>query len=352
MIERRRVASGGATPLSVTVIVPFHRGLDQLERCLSAMKPCPPRTEVIVAADGAVDCCDEVANRLGARVVHLIERRGPAAARNRAAATSQSDLLIFVDADVVASSDSLHAMAGEFARNPDVAVMFGTYDHAPAAPNFVSQYKNLAHAYGHMSSGRMAQSFWAGFGGIRRDVFNAIGGFDEAFTRPSIEDIELGDRLIAAGHKVVVDRRLHACHLKQWTFWSMVKSDLRDRGIPWTRLILRSRRFHNTLNIDTKSRFSVVFAWLGLTAAVLGFVDARLWIAATIALLTLGVLNRSLYRFFLRERGFSFAVRAVGLHFLYHLYNGIAFAVGAALHYRDQAVARRRMPNAKQVVQS
>ena len=43
-------------------------------------------------------------------------------------------------------------------------------------------------------------TFWTGLGAVRRDAFLAVGGFDGArYPHPSIEDIELGRRLFAAG---------------------------------------------------------------------------------------------------------------------------------------------------------
>ena len=63
--ERRRAGTPvTATPLSVSVIVPFHANLHQLDRCLASLLPLPPRTEVIVAADRAPKECEDVALRM------------------------------------------------------------------------------------------------------------------------------------------------------------------------------------------------------------------------------------------------------------------------------------------------
>jgi GT2 family glycosyltransferase len=196
VIDRRRVVSAEPTvaPLSVSVVVLFHANLHQLSRCLASLQPLPPRTEIIVAADRATRECDRVVFRHGARVIHAAAPGGPAAARNQAAAQSRSDVLIFIDADVVVPSSALHAMVREFAANLTIGALFGSYDEHPGWNNFFSQYKNLECAYAHRSSGRVARSFWAGFGGMRAEVFHSVGGFDEEFTRPCIEDIDLGDR--------------------------------------------------------------------------------------------------------------------------------------------------------------
>ena len=335
--RRRTISADEATPLSIAVIVPFHANLHQLNRCLASLMPLPPRTELIVAADRAPQESERVSWRHGARVVRVTGPGGPAAARNQAALQSRSDVLIFIDADVVVPSAALHAMAREFATNPAMAAVFGTYDDDPGCKNFFSQYKNLAHAYVHRSSGRLARSFWAGFGGIRTDVFHSVGQFDERFTRPCIEDIELGDRVSSAGHRVLIDRRLHACHLKRWTFRSMLASDVWDRGVPWTQLILKSRRVQG-LNLGVGPGVSVALCYLALLCVALAYWQPRLLAVAGIATGTVLFLNRRLYTFFYKRRGSWFASRAALMNLLYHVYNGFSFALGAALFYTNRQV--------------
>src|SRR5262249_20071427 len=63
------------------------------------------------------------------------------------------------------------------------------------------------------------------------------------------------------------DPELSVKHLKKWTFWGLVKSDVFDRGVPWTELILRDRHMPNDLNLQLSQRVSValVFVLLGLS---------------------------------------------------------------------------------------
>lgn len=69
---------GPRRSVRLSVVVPFHRNLDQLRRCLSALKASalalPAGAELadfIVAADGAVDAPGGVADEAGARVVPI-----------------------------------------------------------------------------------------------------------------------------------------------------------------------------------------------------------------------------------------------------------------------------------------
>jgi hypothetical protein len=47
-------------------------------------------------------------------------------------------------------------------------------------------------------------------------------------------------------------------------------------------------------------------------------------------------LNARLYRFFLKKRGFRFAIQSLIAHWLYFLYSGVAFAIGMARYAINQ----------------
>ena len=98
----------------------------------------------------------------------------------------------------VCTSDTLALFADAFVRDATLDAIVGSYDETPACPNFISQYKNLFHYYVHQNSCGEIQTFWSGCGAVKRDVFLAIGGFEERYQRPSAEDIELGIRMTAA----------------------------------------------------------------------------------------------------------------------------------------------------------
>lgn len=291
-----------------------------------------------MVADGAREDCVAIAASVGALLVVRPESAGPAAARNQGAAVARGEILVFIDADVVVSKTCLQELDSMFSKRPEASAIFGAYDETPDATNFISQYKNLAHSYIHQRANIVAQTFWGGFGAVRADAFAAAGGFDERFARPSVEDIDLGYRLTAAGHLVLLDHRLRVQHLKRWTFTSLLVADVRDRGIPWTQLILSSGRVHNDLNIRNAYRISVVLAYLMVAAAAAAVVDVRAALALPPLMAVLSALNWRFYRFFGKRRGAWFALRVVPLHFLYHLYNGLSFLVGTTLYLTTRFV--------------
>lgn len=189
-----------------------------------------------------------------------------------------------------------------------------------------SQFRNLLHHFVHQNGQAEASTFWAGCGAIRRSVFEQIGGFDEKqYPRASIEDIELGYRLRRAGHRILLDKALQGTHLKQWTLFSFIRTDIVSRAIPWSRLILETRVTPNDLNLKWDQRASFVLAAVACVFLALALFRSELIAISAGAFLAVIVLNRRIYLFFLRQRGLPFAVACIPLHILYYLYSGFSY---------------------------
>jgi hypothetical protein len=168
-------------------------------------------------------------------------------------------------------------------------------------------------------------------------VFYAVGGFDERYRRPSIEDIDLGYRLSAGGHRILLDPSIRGCHLKRWSFLSLIKTDVRDRAIPWTQLILRSSVLDNDLNLRWADRASVVLSYAVICSIAPALAISPVFALVTLAMIALFVLiNHRFYRFFATRRGLVFALRVIPLHLLHYLYSGFSFVVGSGLFVLGQ----------------
>jgi glycosyltransferase involved in cell wall biosynthesis len=254
----------------LSVVIPVYNAAGHLAECLEHLSKSSFRDfECIVVDDGSTDNSAEVARAFGARVIRTEGRRGPAHARNRGAAEATGEILFFIDSDVAVYPGTLGRVFADFRKDEKLTAVIGSYDDSPGSGDFVSQYRNLMHCYVHQTARKQACTFWSGCGAIRRRVFEESGGFNPGmYGRPAIEDIELGYRLSRAGHALLLDRSLLVKHLKKWTVWSVVKTDIRDRGIPWTELILRDQNLPNDLNVQLSQRVSValVFLLLGLGA--------------------------------------------------------------------------------------
>lgn len=338
----------------ISVIIPVHNGETTIARCLAALAHAPAGlAEVIVVDDRSSDQTASIAASVGARVLANPGTPGPAAARNAGARIACGDILLFVDADVETQPRTVEQFVAHLDRHPEAVAVFGSYDDDPAHPNFASQYRNLLHHFIHQTAERRSASFWAGCGAIRRDVFLAAGGFDaEKYSRPATEDIELGLRLARAGHVVHLDRDIQVKHLKAWTALSMMRSDIFDRAVPWSQLILAGGSMPADLNLRWSHRLSAVLSGL-LAAALLflGFGHRRFYgvpavavaiIALVLLLIQLIPLDGRFYRFLLQRRGALFVLRVLPVHLLYYFYSGVTFCVCWFWHHAARTASVRR----------
>jgi GT2 family glycosyltransferase len=240
---------------------------------------------------------------------------GPAAARNLGAAGCEDDVLVFVDSDVEVHPEALARIEEHFAADPELAAVFGAYDDDPAHPALTSRYRNLLHHHVHSGAAGKAETFWAGLGAVRRERFEAIGGFDaELFPAASVEDIELGMRLRRDGARIVLDPEVRGRHLKGWTPLSMVRTDFGRRGVPWARLLLRAGSDSTALNLGWRRRASAFSSIL-----LLGSMLARRPRLALAALAGNLVLDRELYALLARRGGVRLLLGGVGLHQLHQV---------------------------------
>ena len=319
---------------TISVIVPVHNGGASFRECLQSLMAIAGLVlEVIVVDDGSTDNSGQWAEHAGFTVLRFPSAGGPARARNRGAQVAKGDLLFFVDADVTLTASTIERTLLAFRDRPELAALIGSYDDAPGAPNFLSQYKNLFHHYTHQTGCEEASTFWGACGVIRRDVFWSIGGFDEAYRYPSIEDIDLGYRLKRKGYAIQLNKMVQVKHLKEWRTKSLLRAEVFYRAIPWTELLWRDRQLNNDLNLKHSTRLSILLTYALLTCLVAGFWLPVAWgIALGCALLLLGM-NAAVYRFFHKKRGLWFAIRVIPWHWLYFFYCGVAFAAGTLRYH-------------------
>jgi hypothetical protein len=301
--------------MKIRCVVPATNRPATLERCLSAIRDSsrPPEQLVSVTEPAAM---------------------GPAAARNAGARSNGGDpaeLLVFVDADVLVHRDAFARIREAFESAPELDALFGAYDETPEAQDPVSGFRNLLHHRVHLEAAGDASTFWAGLGAVRRDAFEQIGGFrEDRFPHPSVEDIDLGMRLSAAGSTIRLDPAIQGTHLKRWSLSEMVRVDFARRGVPWSRLLLASDRRDATLNLGPRHLVGSA-ASLGIAAGLL----LRRPRLVALALSALLAAHAGFYALLGRRRGPAQAAAAVPLHVVHHLTGAAAAATAIASHLRE-----------------
>ena len=326
------------------VIVPVHNGAATLPACLRALRQSDPGVgEILVVDDGSTDGSAAIAREFGCRVVSTGPRPiGPGLARNHGAKQTSASILVFVDSDVAVHRGTLERLVAELRREADVGAVFGSYDADPPSRRASSVYANLRHHHVHQNSRPEAETFWAGCGAVRRSVLERCGGFSQRYGRPSIEDIELGMRIRAAGYRIRLLADALSTHHKDWRIGQVWKTDVFQRAIPWSRLLVGSggnggrgggagaANDLNTRWTDKASAVGVHAAWWGVIAAVL-IHPAMLWTSVA-GVSVFAMANLSFWRLVARGRGLATLAVAVMMHAAYLFYSSVVYAVILGLH--------------------
>jgi glycosyltransferase involved in cell wall biosynthesis len=332
----------------LSIIIPVRDDNDNLKVCLRSLSEQNlADCEILVCDDGSrvpVLAQDVAPAELDVSIFRQAGR-GPAAARNFAATKARGQYLFFLDADTVPCHDTVAVARRIIAGNPGIRAFFGSYDDAPEHPSLISTYRNLLHHYTHqLSSGGTVSTFWCGCGVIQRDLYLENGGLSEFYSRPSIEDIELGVRIAQKGTKVRIFSDLQVKHRKHWTVYKWLHTDLFCRGIPWVRLMRSNNHWDNQLNFSWGQRIAAAAAagTVSLSAASL---FAPILVAPAILLLALFVgLNSGFFGLVLRKRGTLNAAAVVLCHLVYALICVASMFAGILMPSLNMPMSRKLEP--------
>jgi GT2 family glycosyltransferase len=325
----------------LAVIIPAFENPQEVRTCLRSIIEGDFRPgEVVVVDDGSESGAGDIAascEEYGARYLRMAKNAGPAAARNAGARATTASVLLFLDSDVSVHPGTIGNVAERLAGRPELAAIFGAYDDQPTAPGAASGFRNLLHHYVHLHSAGPASTFWAGCGAIRRNAFESVGGFREVYRRPSIEDVELGQRLHASGFPIELDPSIQVTHGKQWSLGGMFRTDLLQRAVPWTELAWESGGLPRGLNFGWGNRASVLMAGVAMLSIPLAWPLLALAMVVSIALL-----NWRFYKYVSARLGLGALPAAVLAHFAHFCAAFLGYLLGTLryFHKRDPAAGR------------
>ena len=163
---------------TVSVVVAAYEEEEHIGRLLATLRrQTRPPCEVIVADDGSRDRTASVAERAGAAVVRL-PHRGPAAARNAAAARAVGDVLVFLDGDMSCAPEFIERLVAPIAEGRAV----GTYTRDMYLGNPDKRWARAYAALRWSPPDRLLPDLperWDNFRAVLRERFLDVGGYDD-----------------------------------------------------------------------------------------------------------------------------------------------------------------------------
>jgi len=202
--------SAGQPAFDFSIVIPARNEEVNIARCLDSLQELRyerSRFEVVVIDNGSTDRTVEVARARGATV---FQKPGVTISglRNFGARHSFGDIIVFLDADCAVIPDWLEA-ASRYLNCRDV-VAYGSPVIVPKGGTWVQKaWFNVRGKPGLVIDVNWLESANLF---VRREAFDAVGGFDE--TLVTCEDYDLTQRLRRKG-RLISDHRVMAIHYRE-----------------------------------------------------------------------------------------------------------------------------------------
>ena len=242
--------------LRVSCFVPCHNNRNTIAVVIDSLNnQSVDAGQVMVIDDGSTDASAQIARSLGANAISLASNAGRGAIRAEGIDSCTTDLLLSCDATNRLDSSFL-ASAVPWFNESTVAAVFGRL--IDPSPFGVSGRWRARHLFKQGCEMRVNEnaSLCTGAYVSRVSAFRAVGNFRSGLRHS--EDVELGDRLLKAGYKVVFEPKCIAhplvrntiaqCLERHWRWYvarhgRMTLTDLcRWAGLAWRSMLVEDMR--------------------------------------------------------------------------------------------------------------
>lgn len=225
----------------ISIVIPYFNKqyeIDLVLRAIANQEYDLSSVEVVIVDDGSPEDIRELVAEYVGRLRILYHRRAHSgnrgANRNFGAANSSGGRILFLDSDMVMEPDCLSRYATGCRDGKDIVLgtrqMLFEFDRKYIHRGVIdrqfeilrslpaSNDERISHLNYESETGKQLHGQWQLLYShsfmVFREAFEAVGGFDEEFSRNwGAEDVELGYRFFKSGCRISVDRNIRAYHL-------------------------------------------------------------------------------------------------------------------------------------------
>jgi len=335
----------------LSVIIPYFNSQEKLIKLLDTLfiSKRAPIFEIIIVDDGSTKLLTVNSllltreKKKNIRIVRLAHNKGPAIARNRGVQSARGKFIVFLDGDVEVFPDTLYQIAKVFMDDPDVVALTGVWVKEQRSKDFFPNFKALRD-WSYWINERDKSGYYFLFStriaAIKKAVFTRLGGFDEEYPAPLVEDIELTYR-IARRYAIIFAPQVRVRHEFE-PFWPIAKKYFL-RAYYWTKLYQRRKKFDpvaTTLQEAITALSGVGVLVLGCLSIIALISTMGIYTSVVLGVLSLFavatvvhvILVSKFLAFVYKEQGCVFMVKSFGTGLILYCFIFAGALVGRITH--------------------
>jgi len=193
--------------VEISIIIPTYNEEKHIEKLMLSLRnqSITKEYEIILVDNGSDDKTVQIANNLGARILHKEKNCNISAVRNLGAKKARGKYLAFIDADCEADKDWLSNAYSILVGNDNLGIVGGVYT-PPLNKTWVQRAWYSVRVLKRMQNVNFVPG---GNMFIKKILFDEVGGFNE--TLETGEDYELCMR-ISENRLIISDDRIKVIH--------------------------------------------------------------------------------------------------------------------------------------------
>lgn len=317
--------------LSISFIIPAYNAEKNLSQCLEALiASASAKDEIILVNDASLDLTQKIASLYNCKIVTLQKNGGAACARNHGARVASSEILVFIDSDVLVNKDNVEDVRSYFENNKNVQTITANVNPKSNQPGFMTCFKNLYMNY-IISMGDLSVNF-------------VYGSFCATRAKNFIhwpEDIRLTEDSLwgylqkKSGFTIHLLNNVKITHLKEYDLKGLIKNDFVIASF-FARSFLSFKRWNTLYSKETfghtskLQKISVILSMSTLMVSVmsplLSLVLFTIWL----------VLNIKFFQFLYLQKGVVFTFKAIGWYYFTCINYFIGISYGFFIYFMEK----------------
>lgn len=312
----------------VSVIVSVLNDEKHVGRCIdSIFKSSFKNLEIIVIDDGSTD---NTVNEIKKHPCRLIElnRKGISYSRNFGAKKSTSDILYFVDSDIVQHRDTIRRMVNFLMKNKKSRVVCAFIHKKNLEKGFIPEFLSLQFSYNLLPFKKTANwinSVNSGAFMTYKNTFFEVGGFNEKYNRPGGEEFDFSYRVFKK-HLAYYSSDIFVYH--HFKHFFPVIRNMFWRTSEWIKLFFKERKFETVGSATSGEALNTIIVFLTSLFFIFGLFNTNFFSGSAILF---GFFIARIFptlAYMAREKNILFSFKGFFFDYFLYLIKSLGFIYG------------------------